>query len=246
MNAALLSWWNLLFLVPFALGALLVFVSMLSLAGGHGHGAGHSHGAGHGHSVSHGHSTAHSSHHHHARAGGKAKSSAEQASLPPMLWLQNAFLCWGACGYGANLWLGFERFHQAALIIAALGGLMMTIGVGSILRKMAPLGGTAVWGRGDLEGCVGEATAPIESAVGAALVRDGNGTLHQVSCRSSERIERGAKVLLIAWDEATDCFRVRQWHDDIDAEAATQSTLGSQSTLRPVVRREEALFDERS
>lgn len=238
-----------MFLLPFAVGALLVVVSVLSLAGGNGHGT-HGHGVSHGHSISHGHGAHHGAttshgHGHHQHHGNNAetegKAKADSASLPMVLWLQNALLCWGACGYGANLWWGVDEFHRPSVFIAALLGGVLTLLSGRALQKMAPVGGTSVLTRRELEGCAGEAISPIASNAGAAFVRDGNGTLHQVSCRSDIRIERGARVLLIEWDEETDCYRVKPWTPN-NLLDAPQSTAGA---LQSTAGREESAKDDR-
>lgn len=193
MTADFAGWWNWIFIVPFVLGALMVSISVLGIGDDDGD----------------------------ADGEGFADDLLENLHLdgiPPLMLLQNFLLWFGLCGWIANRLLNANGPNVAAISIpvALVGGLILSIVTARFLARFTPDGATAASHRHELEGRVGEAIAPISASAGSAFVRDGHGTLHQIAARSEgeEIVAAGSKILVVAYEEDDQRYRVKAWRDE--------------------------------
>ena len=196
MNARdFVGWWNLIFVAPFILGALMVALSVLGL-GGDDEGA---------------------------DFDGDADSAddgwLEQLHLggiPPLMLLQNFLLWFGLCGWSANRMQGASGAAIALISVplALVCGLILTVVTARFLARFTPEKSSAAAGQRDLEGRIGEAMATISAASGRAYVRDERGTLHQIAARTQgeEVVASGHKILVVAYED-DGRFRVKAWRD---------------------------------
>jgi len=97
--------------------------------------------------------------------------------------------------------------------VALMVSVFITRAVVLFMGRFVPLNETYAVRRGELVGCIGEALYGINETFGVAMVRDGRGDLHQVTCRVGagiEPVEKGAKVKLVAYGPRDRTFFVRR------------------------------------
>jgi hypothetical protein len=125
-------------------------------------------------------------------------------------------LTWGSAGFVASALLRPREGWEAArlsLPVALVVSVFITRAVVLFMGRFVPLNETYAVRRGELVGCVGEAIYGINESFGMAMVRDGRGDLHQVTCRVGagiEPVEKGAKVKLVAYGPRDRTFFVRR------------------------------------
>jgi hypothetical protein len=96
--------------------------------------------------------------------------------------------------------------------VALIVSLFVTRSIVMFMVRFVPLNETYAVRRGELVGCVGEAMYGINETFGLAVVRDGRGDLHQVSCRVGTGVApvtKGARVKLVAYGAKDRTFFVR-------------------------------------
>jgi hypothetical protein len=204
----LMGWWNLIFLAPFAVAMLYLFVYTLTgiTFGDAGADAGadadadgdaeHDHAAGH----------------HAAVAGGPpfyalALSWMGVGRVPLSLMLLVLLLTWGSVGFLTN-----SALHERGAIgadaarwsvpVALLAAVLVTRTVVMLLGRFVPMNESSARPLRALVGAVGEALYPIDATFGMAVVRDANGDLKHVACRVGDGvppIEKGVRVRLVAY-----------------------------------------------
>ena len=202
-------WWNLIFVVPFFIGALLVVLSVMGATDdGDASGDG---------DLDFDNSDA---------DGDDGDDANEKAGafrhIPPLMLAQNFLLFWGVLGWAAN---GiFARGEGAAtsfvllsIAIAACGGLVLTFALSSVLARWTPRGESSATSKRGLQGRVGEAVSIVSETSGSVYARDEGGTLHQLPARvwpGTKPLPRGAQVLVIEYQEKDDCYLVKSWTPD--------------------------------
>jgi membrane protein implicated in regulation of membrane protease activity len=205
----LLGWWNLIFLAPFAVALLYLFVYTLTgvtfgdmdadadADADADHDSGH-HGEG-------GHGT----------FSALALTWLGVGRVPLSLALLVLLLVWGAAGFLTNTSLaGRPEGWQAARVslpVALVVSVMVTRAVVMLLARFVPMNDTSARPLRSLVGTVGEALYPINETFGMAVVRDANGDLKNVPCRVGDGvppIEKGAAVRLVAFDAPERLFYV--------------------------------------
>lgn len=213
----LLAWWNLIFLLPIALSALLLLASAVGgLGEGHGDAA-HSHGdvSAHADASAPGH-----------EAGGEAHADTDHDLLhdalewigigvvPLSLLVQAFLLFFGVFGLAANRALNTANNPNGlvwgAFAVAMLGGLAGAGGFGMLGRRFLPRDEPAL-GNKDLVGRTGRVVFEVTQTTGMAQVRDVSGTLHQIAARvppGHEPLESGQEILITAFDTGTGAFIV--------------------------------------
>ena len=234
-------WWNLIFTVPFGIGALLVSTSVWGGGKRDAKRGGRANSRGANRSSSgranarttrgnarspQGKST--------TRRGSKGKSTRQQGeqpasqsigeklhlqNLPPVLLVQNFLLFWGVIGWTTNQVLAPHgssptRFVIPALLIAGSGSLLFTVGTGTLLARFTPQDETFAVTKRDLEGRQGVAIANVSERMGSAHVRDANRTLHQLPVRvhpTQEAIAKGTPLLIVEYQPDEDFYWVRAW-----------------------------------
>jgi ABC-type nickel/cobalt efflux system permease component RcnA len=126
---------------------------------------------------------------------------------------------WGFIGFAINNLLVtlplFGSFPPlvalVSLPVAFLGSTTLTRTTARTLGKWLPSTATSARSRGELVGSVGEAVLFINGEFGQAAVRDADGNLHQVSCRTyddAKPLAKGTRVLLVDYSEDDGSFWV--------------------------------------
>jgi hypothetical protein len=203
----LLQWHYLIFVLPFAVAALMLLLSATHL--GH-HAGSHSHGPANAHSHS-GSSNHHNGKHDSARDHGAVSTLAKLlgAGRAPLIMVLEAFcLGWGFTGFWANellLHTPNPPFLAVlpSLAAAAFGGLVTARVGGVVVTRLLPADETFVVSRNALFGTVGTVTFPVTQTAGRLHVYDEFGSLHDESCRVAAgypTIERGRQALVIDMD----------------------------------------------
>jgi hypothetical protein len=215
----LLGWWNLIFLAPFAVALLYLFVYTLS---GLGFGEVDAHGDAHGDFDADADADADMDADAHvdvdADADGELDADADadadgdgdahesgQTSAHSMAlsWLGVGrvplsliavvlLLTWGAAGFVANAIMRPQVDWDAARVslpAALIFALFVTRSVVLLMGRFVPLNETYARRRAELVGHVGEALYGIDERFGLAAVRDDRGDLHQVTCRLAPGLE---------------------------------------------------------
>jgi membrane protein implicated in regulation of membrane protease activity len=215
----ILAWWNLVFLLPLALGVLLLVASGLTGALDSGHGdAGHAD-SGHGdagHADGDG-DTSHDLHAEHDTDGygfGDLLHTLGVGIVPLSLLMPAFLLTFGVLGITANRLLAVESSSGSrfwlALLIALLFGLVGMALLGAAFRKFLPTNERAT-GNKDLIGKTGKVIFGVSNTEGTIQVRDMTGTLHQLPARVRDGqgdIASGQEVLLVGFDSEHGCFIV--------------------------------------
>ena len=194
----LLAWWNLVFLLPIGLSALLL---LATAAGGLGEGEGHAHadvqGDVHGHEWLH-----------------DAFAWAGVGVVPVSILLQAYLLFFGIVGLAVNRALQTatrpDSLIWSALALAAIGGLAGAGVLGAVGKRFMPKELPAL-GNKDLVGRDGQVVFEVTQTTGTAQVRDAGGTLHQIPARvpsGYEPLEAGRRVLVSAYDGQAGVFVV--------------------------------------
>lgn len=222
----ILAWWNLMFLLPLALGVLLLVVSGLSGAmdsGDAGHGD-----SGPAHDLSHDVSTeghvgdgdttphGHIDHDGDAYDFGDFLRSFGVGIVPLSLLMPGFLMSFGIFGITANRLLEVEgssgsRFWIALLIALVFGFVGMAL-LGAAFRKFLPTSERAT-GNKDLLGKTGKVIFTVSNTEGTIQTRDKTGTVHQLPARVRDgqvEIESGREVLLVGYDNEHSCFIVEE------------------------------------
>jgi len=236
----ILSWWNLIFLAPFAVALVYLFACTLSGVGmGDSEVAAHGdldadadadlHGDVDGHDVdghdvaAHGDADGHDAEDAHAHES-EAATSANALALnwlgvgrvPLSLIVVVLLLVWGGAGFVANAIVRPRSDWAAAEIsipAAMLVSLFVTRSMVLFLGRVVPLNQPSALRRGELVGTIGQALYGIDEKFGLVAVRDARGDLQQLPCRVAtgvEPIPRGASVKLVAYRAGERVFFVRR------------------------------------
>ena len=215
------QWWNLIFVVPFCMGVMLVLMSLLG-TGRHGRSM---HRGGR---VTYHAKTAHVKGHKVAKAQRHGEQFAEPhglmhalhlQNLPSQMLLQNFLLFWGVVGWTCNQIAAKSaaqptQFIITSLLVALAGGFICTLVISATLARFTPGDESFAITKAQLEGHIGEAISAINECSGSVRARDDNGTLHQMAARirsDDESIARGQQVLLVSYFADDDYFQVKKW-----------------------------------
>lgn len=132
--------------------------------------------------------------------------------VPLSLGVMMLLLLWGLIGFGVSvavaehvraLWLAPAISLPAALLGSVCGTWLLASAVGRVMG-----GESAPARRQDLVGRPAEAVYDITESFGMAAVRSAGGDLLQVPCkaRSGEKIAKGSRVVLFAYDKQAGIF----------------------------------------
>ena len=150
--------------------------------------------------------------------------------------LQLLTLTWGILGLVVNQLLaerlGSPRaFILPSLVITAVGSVLITRGLSTLLGKLIPKDDSADVHRIDLEGCGAQCLYSIDHDSGAAIVKDRYGHRHQVACRTAgEEIPRGAEVLLLEYVPERDYYVVEEVPDEWRSTSSRLEAGGAQDS----------------
>src|SRR5262245_43114879 len=128
------------------------------------------------------------------------------------------FFSWGTVGFVTNQVLRpvMPRPWMVGLCslpLAAVGSVVLTRGIARAVARWLPTNQTFARRKSDLVGSLGEAVFFIDRGSGTASVRDRQGDLFQVSCRTYEDgppIEKGKQVLLVDYNPQQNIFYVTE------------------------------------
>jgi hypothetical protein len=217
----LLNWYNLIFIVPFALA--LVYLGMYALSGW-------SFGepdadadvdaqpaldAGlHGDADVTFVTDPHASHASHGGTWMAVLSWFGIGRVPLSILMMVLLLSWGAVGFATNSYLHNEQSQQPWLLsipIAALGSLLFTRVMAGLLTRYVPLSETYARRRHEFLGSTGEVVLPVDDKFGLVSVRAISGELFQLPCRleaAGGTLDKGARVSLVAYNANEKLFYV--------------------------------------
>ncbi|HTM68903.1 MAG TPA: hypothetical protein VL426_06425 [Candidatus Binatia bacterium] len=206
----LFAWQNLIFLIPLAVGILLVFGSAF---GGSDHDADHDvdhdvgHDAGHGHDGHDGHKGAVDPGHASETFVMKALSLLGVGKVPLTAVLMMMSLLFGGFGMVLNMVLsslGLPAWIYGPVSAAAacIGMFALTGRAVKLLNRFMPTNETYRVSRHDFAGCTGKLLLPANSKEGYAQVKDHEGNVHNVKCRTIRgELPKGGDILVIEYDE---------------------------------------------
>ncbi len=135
--------------------------------------------------------------------------------VPLSILLMVLMLSWGAAGFITNALLvrSFDHAYipPISLPVAGLSCLVFTSCFARLIGRYAPLSETYARRRHELLGLVGEAIFPIDSTFGMVTVRDDRGERFDLPCRTSEdspAIAKGERVRLVGYSAKRRLFYV--------------------------------------
>jgi len=199
-----LSWQSVIFYIPLAVGILLVLGSAFG---------GHDHGVGGGHDAAGGHDHDHDADHHHGPVG-RMLEMLGVGRVPVTVVVMMASLLFGGTGIILNRILASLNLPAALYGAAAVGGaLVMTAALTGwatrLLGRIMPTTETYVVTRHDFAGCTGKLLLPADATSGYAQVKDREGNVHNIKCRTvGAALAKGQEILVVEYDDETKTYVV--------------------------------------
>ena len=198
--ANLLAWQNVIFYIPLAVGLLLILGSALGV---HDHDAGHAHGhdgAGHAHHDGHG------------SLFERAFAVLGVGRVPLTVLLMIASLYFGGLGIILNTLLssaGLAPALYGALAVAGafVGMVGLTGATARLIHRHLPTSESYPISRHDFAGCSGTLLLPADSSSGYAQIKDREGNVHNIQCRTTgAALPKGTVILVVEYDEDSKNF----------------------------------------
>lgn len=196
-----LAWQNLIFYIPLAAGLLLILGSAFTGHGGHDGGAGpdHDHDGGDGH--------------HHGF--GRVLAVLGAGKVPLTVALMTALVLFGGLGIIMNVLLGALGVAPGvigpiSLVAASIYAVILSGQTAKLVARFMPTVESYPITKQDFAGCTGTLLLPADESSGYAQVKDREGNVHNVKCRTvrGTSLAKGAAILIIEYDEATRTFVV--------------------------------------
>ena len=152
--------------------------------------------------------------------------------VPLSILLMILLMCWGAIGFAVNSYTRAEHPQVArpwvlSIPIALLGSVLVTKLLAGAVGRYVPLNETYARRRHELLGSRGEVVLPVDRNFGMVAVRDARGERFQLSCRleSGDRtIAKGTPVTLVAYNADERLFYVIESEFDGARDATESST----------------------
>jgi hypothetical protein len=207
MNA-LLSWQSVIFYIPLAVGILLVV--------GWAMGALHHHDIGGGPDGDHdvGHGAGHDAEHDHDGFMERALSLLGVGRVPLTVLVMIASLYFGGIGLICNMllaglglpgWL----FGTISVGVALVGTITLAGATARLLGRVLPTTETYLITRQAFAGCTGKLLLPADASSGYAQVKDREGNVHNIKCRTNgATLAKGREILVVEYDEETQVYVV--------------------------------------
>lgn len=211
------AWQNIVFFIPIAVGIILVFGSAF---GGHDADGDHDvdgdadndgdvRGAGHIDDPSHQHADG-------VEKGlfGKALSVLGIGRVPLTMVMMMASLLFGGIGIVMNTILSALIsvpwiYAPISIAVAFLGMVTLTGNAAKLLNRYMPTTETYRVSKHDLAGQTGVLLLPSDTSDGLAQVKDHEGNVHNVRCRTLKGpMPKGGEILVIEYDEGTNTYVV--------------------------------------
>ena len=202
-----IAWQNVIFYIPLAVGLLLILGAAFGV---HDHDAGHDAGhAGHdgGHHHTHdGHDAAHGS------LFERAFAVLGVGRVPLTVVLMVASLYFGGLGIILNTVLSSAglapSFYGPISIAGACVGMVVLSSVTArLIHRHLPASESYPISRHDFAGCSGTLLLPADISSGYAQVKDPEGNVHNIKCRTtSGALPKGTAILVVEYDESDKIF----------------------------------------
>lgn len=198
----LLAWQNVIFYIPLAVGLLLILGSAFGV---HDHDAGHAHG--HDGEV---HDGAH--HDGHGSLFERAFALLGVGRVPLTVLLMIASLYFGGLGIILNTLLSSAglapSFYGPISVVSAFMGMVVLSGATArLIHRLLPTSESYSISRHDFAGCSGTLLLPADSSSGYAQVKDREGNVHNIKCRTTMgALPKGTPILVVEYDEDTKVF----------------------------------------
>lgn len=191
-----LAWQNLIFYIPLAAGLLLILGSAFT---GHG-----------GHDGDHEHDGDHDHH-----GFGRILSVLGVGKVPLTVALMTALVLFGGLGIIMNVLLGALGLAPGligpiSLVAASIYAVILSGQTAKLVARFMPTVESYQITKQDFAGCTGTLLLPADESSGYAQVKDREGNVHNVKCRTvrGASLAKGASILIIEYDEATRTFVV--------------------------------------
>jgi membrane protein implicated in regulation of membrane protease activity len=221
------AWQNVIFYIPIAVGIILVFGSAF---GGHDGDADGDHDAdadNDGDIRGAGHIDDPSEHHVDSAENGllhKALSLLGVGRVPLTVVMMMSSLLFGGIGIVMNTILSAVIgvpwiYGPISIVVAFLGMATLTGKAAKLLNRFMPTTETYRVSKHDLAGQTGVLLLPSDTSDGLAQVKDHEGNIHNVQCRTLKGpMPKGGEILVIEYDEETNKYVV-------DANPVSAKTL---------------------
>jgi len=232
------AWQNLIFLISIAFGLLMFLGAAFGAGDGHGHDldgdAGHDVGDADGDADGDGHEgeggkgghkganplDATASETHGFNPIGSFLDLLGVGRVPLTLVLCIASLIFGGVGYVSNILLTGAGLDSAHFAWATIPGsfLVMTFltgGIARVMNRIMPTSESYNTTRRDLVGQLGTLVLPTDAARGLAQVRDRQGNIFQVECRTEgPELKGGQEVLVLEYLDDTETYIVQAYSSE--------------------------------
>ncbi len=196
-----LAWQNLVFYIPLTAGLLLVLGSAFGMAG---------HDAGADHEYDHDHDGGHGGH-----GFGRVLTLLGVGKVPLTVALMTALVLFGGLGIIMNVVLGAlgvapGLIGPISLVAATIYAVILSGQTAKLVARFVPTVESYEIKKQDFAGCTGTLLLPADESSGYAQVKDREGNVHNVKCRTvrGALLAKGASILIIEYDEATRTFVV--------------------------------------
>jgi membrane protein implicated in regulation of membrane protease activity len=227
---SLLAWYNLIFYIALTVGILFALGSALGMghddhdaggghdAGGdgHGHDFGHGHGHDHEHDLGHGHASPHELH-------GQVSWFSDMLGVgrvPFTIILMLLFMLFGGVGVMSNVVLSKllaspSLFFPISGSVALLATFFLTGRTARLINRVMPTSESYNVTKLDLVGKVGKVVATAEGDYAVASVKDHEGNVQQISCRTGGgALPVGQEILVLEYDAGTGQYLVEAYSSD--------------------------------
>lgn len=224
---SLLAWYNLIFYIALTVGILFALGSALGMgnhdhdADGGGHDAGHdAGGADHGHDHGHGHEHGHASPH---ELGGQVSWFSDMLGVgrvPFTIILMLLFMLFGGVGVMSNVVLSKvlanpNLFFPISASIALLATFFLTGRTARLINRVMPTSESYNVTKLDLVGKAGKVVATAEGDYAVASVKDHEGNVQQISCRTGGgTLPVGQEILVLEYDAGTGQYLVEAYSSE--------------------------------
>jgi hypothetical protein len=218
---SLLAWYNLIFYIALTVGILFALGSALGMghhdhdADGDGHDAGHG-GGGDDHGHEHGHASPH-------ELGGQVSWFSDMLGVgrvPFTIILMLLFMLFGGVGVMSNVVLSKALaspylFFPISASLALLAAFFLTGRTARLINRVMPTSESYNVTKLDLVGRAGRVVATAEGDYAVASVKDHEGNVQQISCRTGGgALPVGQEILVLEYDAGTGQYLVEAYSSE--------------------------------
>jgi membrane protein implicated in regulation of membrane protease activity len=220
---SLLAWYNLIFYIALTVGILFALGSALGM-GGDDHDADHDGVPDGGHAD--GHTDGNADGHGHAspqELGGQASWFSDMLGVgrvPFTIVLMLLFMLFGGVGVMSNVVLSKPLgspylFFPISAAVALAAAVFLTGRVARLINRVMPTSESYNVTKNDLVGKVGNVVATAEGDFAVASVKDHEGNVQQISCRTGgSALAVGQEILVLEYDAGTGQYLVEAYSSE--------------------------------